>query len=135
MVSATYEPQAEADQIVRKRNSMWVRLRLLFKVNTKILIKTLIVLIYPKITQTEINDQPMIKQKKPTPRLQTRSDLKCLKTWKTDSTSILNKYSFMLRICITHHFYFALSISCHFKRFRLNNLLWPRIVCEIFSSV
>ena len=41
----------------------------------KTLIKTLTVSIYPKR-----NDQLILKHQTPTPKLQTRSELKCLKT-------------------------------------------------------
>ena len=58
----------------------------------EILIKALTVLIYPKITQNKINDQLIIKHQKPTPKLQTRSELKCLKTLRADSEWLLIKY-------------------------------------------
>ena len=39
-------------------------------------------------------------------KLQTRSEMKCLKTLRIDTTQILNKYLFILGICIT---YFCLT--------------------------
>ena len=65
------------DQIVRKRNSTGIRFPIPFKENVKILIKTLTVSTYPKST---------LKHPKPTPKLQTPNELKCLKTLRTDST-------------------------------------------------
>ena len=64
-------------QILRKKNSMEIRLPIPFKENIKILIITSTVSIYPKST---------LKHQKPTPKLQTPNELKCLKALRTDST-------------------------------------------------
>ena len=48
------------------------------------------------------NDQLILKYQKPTPKLQIPNESKCLKTVRTDSSKILNKYLFLLGICITH---------------------------------
>ena len=54
-----------------------------------------------------------------TPKPQIRSELKCLKTLRPDSVQILNKHLFMLGTCASYDY--LLSISGHFKRFRLND--------------
>ena len=41
--------------------------------------------IYPKITWKQFNNKLILKQQKPTLKLQTRNDLKCLNTLRTDS--------------------------------------------------
>ena len=46
----------------------------------KILVKTLNVSIYPKTSYNELNDQLIIKNQKPTPKLETHSELITLKT-------------------------------------------------------
>ena len=46
----------------------------------KILVKTLNVSIYPKTSYNELNDQLIIKNQKPTPKLKTHSELITLKT-------------------------------------------------------
>ena len=66
--------------------------------------KTLTVPVYPKITQNELNDQLIIKHRKSAPKLRTCSELKCLKTLRIDSTWMLNKYLFFLRIWIIEHY-------------------------------
>ena len=70
----------------------------------KISIETLAVSICSKIIYNGFNDQLTLKHKKPTAKLQTGSDLNCWKALTTDSAQILNKYLFMLVICITHLF-------------------------------
>ena len=55
------------DQIVRKRNSAGIRLPIPFKQNIKILIKTLIVSMYPK---------SILKHQKPIPKLQILNEFK-----------------------------------------------------------
>ena len=55
-------------------------LQILFKENMKILVKTLNVSIYPKTSYNELNDQLIVKNQKPTPKLHTHSELITLKT-------------------------------------------------------
>ena len=45
-----------------------------------ILIKTLTMSIYPKITYNQLDDRLISKHRKPAPKLQTPGELKCLKT-------------------------------------------------------
>ena len=54
-----------------------MRLPIPFKENSKVLIKTLALSIYPKSA---------LKHQKPTPELQTPNESKCLKALRTDST-------------------------------------------------
>ena len=69
--------QAEGTKLKEKKNSTEIRLPIPLKENSKILIKTLTLSIYPKST---------LKHQKPTPNLQTPNELKCLKPLRTDST-------------------------------------------------
>ena len=64
------------DQNIRKKNFTGIRFLIPFKENIKILMKTLTVSIYPKST---------LKHQKPTLKLQTPNELKCLKALRTDS--------------------------------------------------
>ena len=61
---------------MRKKNSTGIRLPIPFEENTKILIKTLTVPIYPenaynKYPNNELNNRLILKHQKPTPKLQT----------------------------------------------------------------
>ena len=93
---------------------------MLFKENLKIFIQTLTVSIYPKIAQNELNEQLIIKHQKPRPKLQIRSELKPLKAFRTGSTYSTNIYLYWKSaLSITT----LSSVSGHFKRFQLHNLL------------
>ena len=52
----------------------------------KILTKPLTMSIYPKITKNQLNYQLIFKNQKPILKFQTLSELKCLKTLRTDTT-------------------------------------------------
>ena len=88
---------------------------ILFEENVKILIKTLTVSVCPKITKNELNDQLIIKHQNLAPKLQTCSELKCLKTLRIGSLYL----SWESALPSTT----LLSISVHLKRFQLSDLL------------
>ena len=99
-------------------------LQILFKENMKILVKTLNVSIYPKTSYNELNDQLIVKNQKPTPKLQTHSELITLKTLWTDCTTILYKYLFL---GILNDFNLTIFVVSHstWETFFFHKLLSP----------
>ena len=101
-------------KVARKKNSTGIRLQILFKENMKILTETLTVMIYPKNYLRFTYRSTNIENQKPTPKLQTSHELKCLKTlWELT----LHKYLTSIYLCWEFGLPTStlLSISGHFN--------------------